>query len=452
MITDTIVAHCTPSGPGAIALIRISGADALSITATCAKLSSKKQLDFVATHTIHHGWVTSKDGTHLDEVMFLVMHGPRTFTGQNVVEITTHNNPFIIESIIQRVIECGARPAQRGEFTRQAVESGKLDLVQAEAINELIHANSQQLLKQSLQQLEGSFSKWVLQLETALLKLIALCEASFEFIEEEIDFSDQMKQALNKVFADIAHIKKSFDQQQQLRQGIRIALVGSVNAGKSSLFNALIGKQRAIVTNIAGTTRDVIEAGLYKNGVYLTLIDTAGLRQTKNVIEREGIERSLKEAKTADIVLLVLDGGRSTTKQEAQAYRAILNDYEQKTICIQNKSDQAQEKNNIFKTAILTSTQTGQGIKELKALLEKRIQKRFTQNSSPFLLNKRHFTTLISFEQKLKTVKTMLEGQIEYELVAYHLKDALEVLTELTGKTVSEKAMDAVFKEFCVGK
>lgn len=452
MITDTIVAHCTPSGPGAIALIRISGADALSITATCAKLSSKKQLNSVDTHTIHHGWVTSKDGAHLDEVMFLVMHGPRTFTGQNVVEITTHNNPFIIESIIQRVIECGARPAQRGEFTRQAVESGKLDLVQAEAINELIHANSQQLLKQSLQQLEGSFSRWVLQLETALLKLIALCEASFEFIEEEIDFSDQMKQALKKVLTDITLIKKSFDQQQQLRQGIRIALIGSVNAGKSSLFNALIGKQRAIVTNIAGTTRDVIEAGLYKNGVYLTLIDTAGLRQTKNVIEREGIERSLKEAKTADIVLLVLDGGRSTTKQEAEAYRAILNDYEQKTICIQNKSDQAQEKNNIFKTAILTSTQTGQGIKELKALLEKRIQKRFTQNSSPFLLNKRHFTTLISFEQKLKTVKTMLEGQIEYELVAYHLKDALEVLTELTGKTVSEKAMDAVFKEFCVGK
>lgn len=440
MITDTIVAQCTPSGPGALALLRISGPTAIAVVAQCAKLSSKKALTDVTTHTIHHGWIIDKDGTHLDEVMFFVMHAPRTFTGQTVVEVTTHNNPFIIEAVIERIIACGARPAQQGEFTRQALENGKLDLVQAEAINELIHANSQQLLKQSLQQLEGSFSHWVSKLEIDLLKLIALCEASFEFIEEEVDFSIQMQEALQKSLTAISVVKKSFDQQQQLRQGIRIALVGSVNAGKSSLFNALIGKDRAIVTDIAGTTRDVIEAGLYKNSAYWTLVDTAGLRKTDNVIERQGIERSHNEAKIADIVILILDGSRTATQEENEAYQEILDRYKEKIILVKNKSDQTQKENPLFAAALSTSTQTSNGIKKLEALLEKRIQECFTQNSSPFLLNKRHFTTLVSFEQKLFTVQTMLEGQIEYELVAHHLKDALETLTELTGKTVSEKA------------
>lgn len=451
MITDTIVAQCTPSGSGALALIRISGPQAQTIASSCAKLSSKKSLTSAVTHTIHHGWVTDKDGAHLDEVMFFVMQGPRTFTGENVVEITTHNNPFIIEAVIHRILECGARPAQNGEFSRQAVQNGKLDLIRAEAINELIHANSQQQLKQSLSQLAGSFSQWVNTLEIELLKLIALCEATFEFIEEEIDFSAQIQQQLTKTLQTISSLKKSFDQQQQLRQGVRIALLGSVNAGKSSLFNALIGKQRAIVTNIAGTTRDVIEAGMYKNGTYWTLIDTAGLRHTKDIVEKEGIERSYFEAKTADIVLLVFDNSHTSSKQEKEIYRQILDDYKEKCITVQNKNDLPQKESPFLEVHHTLSTKTQDGIKKLEATLEKRIQKLFS-TSSPFLLNKRHFTLLTSFEQKLLTTQKMLSGSIDYELIAYHLKDALETLTELTGKTVSEKALDTVFKEFCVGK
>ena len=452
MITDTIIAQCTPSGSGAIALIRVSGPQVFAILKECAKLSSHKTIDQVATHTIHHGWITDTDNNHLDEVMFLVMHGPKTFTGNHVVEVTTHNNPFIIQNVIERIIACGARPAQNGEFTRQAVENGKLDLIKAEAINELIHANSQQLLKQSLEQLEGSFSEWIAKLEINLLKIIALCEASFEFIEEEIDFSDQMRESLDAIFTDINTVKSSFDQQQQLRQGIRIALIGSVNAGKSSLFNNLIGKQRAIVTEIAGTTRDVIEAGMYKDGVYWTLIDTAGLRKTKNVIEQQGIERSKQEACTADIVLLIIDGSRTTTPEEELIYQELIKLYFEKIILVKNKSDQPQKSTSLFDNALTVSTITGNGIKELELVLQEKIQNKFNQNSCPFLLNKRHFTLLISFEQKLMMVKTMLDGFIEYELVAHHLKDALETLTELTGKTISEKALDTVFKEFCVGK
>lgn len=451
-ITDTIVAHCTPSGPGAIALIRVSGPDAVAIVAQCAQLSSKKSLLSVDTHTIHHGWVVTKEGKLIDEVMFFVMHAPRTFTGQTVVEISTHNNPFIIEAVIELLISSGARPAQRGEFTRQAVESGKLDLVQAEAINELIHANSEQLLQQSLQQLKGSFSHWIVQLETQLLKLIALCEASFEFLEEEIDFKQPIQEALTGIFSNIITIKYSFDQQQQLRNGVRIALIGSVNAGKSSLFNVLIGKNRAIVTDIAGTTRDVIEAGIYKNGVYLTLIDTAGLRQTADIIEQQGIERSYQEAQTADIIILVIDGSRITTEQEIVIYNTLLERHKDKIITIINKVDQPQKHTLIVKDCIKMCAQTKLGIEQLNQAIDSKITKLFAQNSSPFLVNKRHFTLLTSFEQKLKIVESMITDSIEYELVAYHLKDALETLTELTGKSVSEKAMDTVFKEFCVGK
>lgn len=452
MVTETIVAQCTPSGPGALALIRISGPDAVSIAAPLAKLSSQKKVSDVVTHTIHHGWVVDKDGINLDEVMFFIMHSPRTFTGTNVVEITTHNNPFIIESVIKRIIECGARLAQKGEFSRQAVENGKIDLVQAEAINELIHANSQQLLKQSLQQLEGSFSQFILELETDIVKLVALCEASFEFLEEDVDFSGQIKTTIATTLKKIETIKKSFDQQQQLRQGIRIALIGSVNAGKSSLFNVLIGKQRAIVTDIAGTTRDVIEAGLYKNGVYWTLIDTAGLRQADNLVEQKGIERSHQEAKTADIVLLVCDGSRSMTSEEKKIYQELSKNHKGKIIVIQSKSDLPEKIQPLFTHALKVNETDKESIQKLEIMLEEKIKKQFEKNSSPFLLNKRHFTTLLSFEQQLKIIENMTTNSIEYELLAYHLKDALETLTELTGKSVNQKVFEAVFQSFCVGK
>ena len=275
---QTIIAQCTPAGAGAIALLRMSGDDAITIADSIAQLTSKIKLSDCATHTIHYGWVTDQDGNHIDQVLFLLMKAPRTFTGQNTVEITCHNNPFIIEQIIAQTIAYGARIADKGEFSRRAFLNGKIDLVQAEAINELIHANTQQALKKSLSQVEGSLSHWIETIQTELFKARAYCEASFEFIDEEINFAPQIKENIKNILSTITQLKKSFDQQSQIRQGLRIALIGSVNAGKSSLFNALLGKDRAIVTNIAGTTRDVIEAGVYRDGNYWTFVDTAGLR------------------------------------------------------------------------------------------------------------------------------------------------------------------------------
>ncbi len=452
MFTETIVAQCTPAGSGALALLRVSGSNAWEITSKAAKLSSKQPLSKVASHTIHHGWVVDNKGTLIDEVMFFAMRGPKTFTGEDVIEITSHNNPFIIENILQQIIHCGARLAQPGEFSRQAVENNKLDLIQAEAINELIQANSQQVLKQSLEQLRGSLSHWVKKLEKNVIQLIALCEASFEFLEEEMDFSDQMHKTVGQLLAHIASLKITFNKQQQIREGVRVAIIGPANTGKSSLFNALTGKDKAIVTKFSGTTRDVLETGLYEDGMYITLIDTAGVRNAFDEIEKEGIVRSYKEAKTADIILLSLDGGEEPSKEQKMVYEDIYKKHKEKIIIVKNKADR-KNKNSLFPFANLrVSSQKKTGLNELKKEVIKKVNELFSSGSSSFLVNKRHYDLLIAFEQELLIVKGMLTGPADYELIAHHLKEALATLTELTGKSVSEQALDAVFREFCVGK
>ncbi len=336
---QTIIAQCTPRGSGAIALLRISGVNAIEVANQSAKLSGKKTLLDADSHTIHYGSIVDPNGTIVDNVLFLLMRAPKTFTGQDTVEITCHNNQFIVEQIIALALLHGARLAQEGEFTKRAVLNGKIDLVQAEAINELIHAQTQMALKQSLAQLNGSLSQWLVSIEQELLKALALSEASFEFLDEEMEFAPQISGMIARVLFTIAEIKKTYSQQQQIRQGIRVAIIGSVNAGKSSLFNALLNQNRAIVTAIAGTTRDAIEAGVYKNGNYWTLVDTAGLRHTDDVIEQEGIRRSFEEAQKADIIILAYDSSRDLTAEEESVYGEITQKYPNKIINVMTKVD-----------------------------------------------------------------------------------------------------------------
>ena len=450
---QTIIAQCTPSGSGAIALLRICGNQAVEIASFISVLASGQKLIDQQTHTIHYGSCVQVHGAIIDHVMFFLMRGPKTFTGQDTVEITCHNNPFIIEEIITRAISCGARLAQEGEFTRRAVLNKKMDLIQAEAIRELIHANTQLALKKSLSQLSGSFSNWVTQIEQQLLKALALSEASFEFIDDEITFGQEIHVGINAVIDDINTIKKTFNQQNHIRNGIRIAIIGSVNAGKSSLFNSLLNRARAIVTPIPGTTRDVLEAGMYKQGTYITLLDTAGLRQTDDIIEQEGISRAQQEAQTADIILLVYDGSQLLCEQELKEYRDLYNSYKNKVIVVQNKADLAPADINLFDVPALTiSTLTKLNIEKLELVIDNKIRQLFESIESPFLLNQRHYNVLLGLEKKLITLQSMLSGSIDYELVSYEIKDVLEELTELTGKTISEQGMDAVFKQFCVGK
>lgn len=450
-----IIAQCTPSGTGAIALLRISGKNSLIVADIISSLPHKKNLSSQATHTIHYGHVIDADNNVLDQVLFLVMHAPHTFTGENTVEITCHNNPFIIQNILSAAIAAGARMAQEGEFSRQAVENNKIDILQAEAINDLIHANTQIALKQSLSQLAGSFTQWITIIEKQLIKALALSDASFEFLDEEnLQFNEQIAELIEEILMRTNDLKNTFDQQQHIRNGIRIAIIGSVNAGKSSLFNALLNKERAIVTNIAGTTRDAIEAGLYKNGNYWTLIDTAGLRKTDDIIEQIGITRSHQEAHQADIIVLVFDGSQKLSPQETKVYQELLDTYGEKIILVINKIDLPQQHNAIIagKSMYGVSTCHKINIGELENAIQQKITTLFESIGSPFLLNQRHFNALLTLEKNLATIQTMLTTNTSYELVSYHLNDALTTLSELTGKSISEAGMDAVFREFCVGK
>lgn len=449
----SIIAQCTPKGTGALALLRLSGINALSVADSLSDLASGKIISQVLSHTIHYGSIIDTDGQPIDEVLFLVMHGPKTFTGQDTVEISCHNNPFIIESIISAAVKAGAQLAQAGEFTKRAVLNKRIDLVQAEAINDLIHANSQFGIKQSLAQLKGSLSSQIQKLEQKLTQAIALSEASFEFLDEEnVSFSKQIQAIVESIITDIATIKKSFDQHQQIRNGVRIVLIGSVNAGKSSLFNALLSADRAIVNEQAGTTRDVIEAGIYNNGIYWTLVDTAGLRQTEDRIEQEGIKRSQQEAQRADIILLVIDRSHTMSHEEKKIYLNLYDRYKGKSIVIQNKADLPTQISNILPEHLAISVHNPDSIKQVRCHIEQAIITMFATLNAPHLLNQRQFNLLFGLEQKLIEIIPMLKEPIQFELLSYHLTDALAQLAELTGKTISEKSMDVIFKEFCVGK
>lgn len=454
MHDQTIIAQCTPQGAGALALLRLSGDDAWVIADGISRLPAKKRLLDQPTHTIHYGHIVDETGAIIDQVLFLLMRGPHSFTGEDTVEITTHNNPLIIQATIAAAINRGARLAHAGEFSKRAVLNNKIDLLQAEAINELIGAQTQQALKQSLSQVEGTLSGWISSITDQLIHALALTQASFEFLDEEnISFADQIEQIIKQVLGRIAELKKSFGYQNQLRSGIRIALIGSVNAGKSSLFNALLNSPRAIVSPQAGTTRDVIEATLQTDGINWLLIDTAGLRRTDDLIEHEGIRRSRIEAQKADIILLILDSSRTLSREEEIIYQELLAAHKEKIILVYNKIDCQKEPFPFADQSFLAiSSQSRSNVDHLKQAIGTRAKQLFNQMPTTFLINERHHAIILRLENDLRALHQTMKVSIAYEIIAYHLQNAIALASELTGKSVSEAAMDQVFHHFCVGK
>lgn len=459
---DAIVSLCTPRGSGAIAIIRISGDNALDCVDHIAKLSSGKRLADCPSHTINHGHIIDP-ATKLvvDEVLLMVMHGPKTFTGQNTIEINCHNNQFIIEKIIECAILHGARLAQAGEFTKRAFLNNKIDLLQAESINELIHAQTELGLRKALAQLQGSLSNHFYALEHDIVMLLALVESAFEFVEEEqrdLAIDQTITGRTQELLTRLAEVKEHHNHQQQIKQGVRLALLGAVNAGKSTLFNALVKKNRAIVTDIAGTTRDSIESSRYVNGNFWLVIDTAGLRQTGDFIEQQGIERSLQEAEQADMVILVVDTSRYLSEQEKKTYQEIYQKHHDKVLVVMNKIDQRVLENSDYDqlfphaTMLNVSGHHNTGVQELEQIIDQKIQQLFASLRSPFLLNQRQYNLIIEIEAKLKNIANSYLNTIEYELVAYQLKGILENISELTGKSITENVLDNVFSSFCVGK
>ncbi len=463
MTIDTIFAPCTSRSGGTIGLIRVSGPDAISFVTSIAHLSSKKTLAEQETHTIHHGVILDNNDEMVDDVLFLLMKGPRTFTGEDIVEITCHNNQFIIEEIQDLLRHCGARMAMPGEFTQRAYLNDKLDLTKAEAIHDIITAPSQAALKKSLAQLHGSLSRAMQNLEVALIRVAALVEASFDFLEEEerdLALTAQISEELSHVYRTITTLMSQHSQAQAIREGVRVALVGSVNAGKSTLLNTLLGRDRAIVSSAAGTTRDTIEAGVTVNGQVWTYIDTAGLRITDDVIEAAGIERSYKEAALADVVVLAIDQSQALNNSIREVCLKILNNHAHKAIVVLTKADAPQEESvklfvdslDPFQKIITVSAHNQHGIDTLTTEISSRVTEQYASHNSPFLLNQRHYNLLqeaaIRLEKLLKDDRYLHA----YELLATELNHIIAHLAEVTGKSASEAVMDTVFSTFCVGK
>jgi tRNA modification GTPase len=460
MVMDTIVASCTAPGAGALALIRFDGSQAREIVSAMALLPHGKVLSDCATHSIVYGHIVAADRSLIDQVLFLLMDSPRTFTGNDIVEITCHNNRFIIEAIIARGCELGARHARPGEFTQRAVMNGKIDMLQAEALHELIMAPSHAVAVRSLAQLEGSLSFVIVQLQQELFELAAYVEASFEFLEEEhldLDFTTLISQRITAILERIHPLCAGQKQMQQLREGVKIALVGSVNAGKSTLLNALVGRNRAIVSEVPGTTRDSIEASMSDGGYVWTYIDTAGLRMTHDVIEQEGIVRSRYEAAVADIIIFVCDGSREPTAEVIAEYRGLVGQSGKLVLLALTKSDNGCVHTWVAQEppvqSFCISAPSGLGMAALKSAIFVHVKQVYEGITHPFILNQRQLTLVLDVEKLLVHMQQECQlGQLPYELLAAQLHGVLTLMTQLSGRSVTEEIMDTVFSTFCIGK
>jgi len=456
MITavDTIIAVCTAPGPAALALVRLDGPAAFAIAQRMA--GSGDRISAAPSHTIVYGTVKAADGTVIDTVLFLLMRGPKTFTGNDCVEITGHNNRFVVQAIIARALELGCRSARPGEYTQRAVENGKMDVLQAEALHELVVAPSLAAAQVSLRQMQGSLSHVVATVEQELYQLAAFIEASFEFSEEEhldLDFDALVRQRIIRVQETVDRVLAGSAAAQHLREGVKIALVGSVNAGKSTLLNALIGRRRAIVSDVPGTTRDSIEAGVTVDGYAWTYIDTAGFRTTTDAIEQEGIVRSQEAAELADLVLWVRDASRGLTPDEQTLYAQVRERCGAKLVEVYTKYDALGDALPAGFAGYVVSAHTGYGMDVLKAGISARVKALYESLETPFMLNQRQSALLQDIRSELARIaQECAAPRPAYELVAMRVHGLLQLVSELSGRSVTEAVMDAVFSTFCIGK
>jgi len=456
---DTIVALATPPGVGAIGIIRLSGEKALKIADTIFK---GKKLSDQPGHTCHFGVIinrNSKGGEQeaIDEAVACLFKGPRSFTGEDVVEISGHGSPYILGRIIELCIEAGARLAKPGEFTQRAFLNGKLDLAQAEAVADLIAANTKAAQQTALNQLRGGFSSELKALREELVNFAALIELELDFSDEDVEFADrtQLKELVTRIYNKTEELIDSFKLGNVIKNGVSVAIIGKPNAGKSTLLNALLNEERAIVSDIAGTTRDTIEETLNINGVLFRLIDTAGIREhSTDVIENKGIERSKANAAKADIILQVVD----LMNDEGDENFDWLNEFELKTITIYNKFhpwNKRMEEQGILPTPLAPAidAKTGFGIDELKQYLYEMAIGDTIQTESTIVTNARHHAALQKIKESLLAVKTGLGRNLSGDLLTIDIRRALHYLGEITGQVeVDRDILGTIFGKFCIGK
>lgn len=447
---ETIAAVATPPGEGGVAVIRISGHSAVDV----AEKVFSGPIRSYKTHTAHFGKIVDSAGNVVDEVLALVMLAPRSYTGENTVEIQCHGGSLITRRVLETVLTAGARAALPGEFTFKAFINGKLDLAQAEAVQQLIGAKSDLALQMAEQQLQGKMSKQILSFQKRLVDIAAILEAWVDFPEEDLEFAtmDEVIAALAAIQSEMEKLAQTFHDGKIASHGISLCLAGPPNVGKSSLMNALLGKERAIVTDIAGTTRDVLEEEMKLGNLHFRLIDTAGIRETSEVVEKEGIRRSKEAMRQADFILLVLDASRGLCAES----RSLIEDApKEKTLVVWNKMDLpvvSTEALNFPFTAQV-SAREGTGLENLRAQIDKCIWHKGPPAKDEIVItSSRHSQALTNAIHALQTLIEGLQTKISPEFVSSDMRQALSELGTIIGTNITEDILSAIFSKFCIGK
>ncbi len=457
--THTIIAHATPVGSGALAIIRLSGKDAIAIVNT---LFVSKDISKVASHTLHVGELRA-DNILLDEVVVSIFKNPRSYTGEDVVEISCHGSNYIIQQILQACIQLGAVLAKPGEFTQRAFLYNKLDLSQAEAVADIISAENKSQHTLAFKQMRGGYSEKIKELRQELIDFAALLELELDFSEEDVEFADREKflSLVKHTLSVLEHLIRSFEMGNVLKKGIPIAIIGKPNVGKSTLLNTLLQEEKAMVSEVAGTTRDFIEDVLQIHGITYRFIDTAGIRNTEDTLENMGIKRAYEKIKTADIVLYVATISEDY-KTIVDDFNAMKLDTNQKIIIVLNKADTISNICNAYdieeavctltkKQTVAIAAHTNTNIDTLITLIEKNAGVEGYQNEF-VVTNARHIESLQKAKESLLLVQQGLLDKISGEFISIDVRTGLDALGTITGQISNEDILSSVFSRFCIGK
>lgn len=460
---DAIVALATPSGAGAIAVIRISGKNAIAIGNSVFQSVKGKDLMKQKSHTLHLGHIVN-DAMTLDEVLVSVFKGPNSYTGEDTIEISCHGSIYIQQQIIQLLLRKGCRMAQAGEFTLRAFLNGKLDLSQAEAVADLIASDNEAAHQIAMKQMRGGFSNEIAQLRQELLNFASLIELELDFAEEDVEFADrtQFYELLNRIEFVLKRLIDSFAVGNVIKNGIPVAIVGEPNVGKSTLLNALLNEERAIVSDIAGTTRDTIEDELVINGIGFRFIDTAGIRETQDVVESIGIRKTFEKMEMAQVVVylinneqLIINNGLDDVKIEIEK---IKNQFPLKPlVIIGNKADKLSE-NQIkmiqseIPEILMISAKQNLGVEDLKNQLISFVDTGALRNNETIVTNTRHYDSLLKALEEIQKVQYGLQTNLSSDLMAIDIREALYHFGSITGEVTNDELLGNIFANFCIGK
>lgn len=449
-MNDTIVAISTAMGIGAISIIRVSGKEAIPIVNSIFRGTD---LTKVPSHTIHYGHIVEEEKT-IDEVLVSIMHSPKTFTTEDTVEINTHGGIAVTQKVLEMVLQAGARLAEPGEFTKRAFLNGRIDLLEAESVMDVIKAKSEKALELSMNALSGKVSLQIRNIRQKIKELLASIEVNLDFPEYK-DNVEITNQEINKNIQEMEeHILRILEESKdgkRIKEGIQTLIIGKPNVGKSTLLNQLIGEEKAIVTNIPGTTRDIVEGTIQVDGILLNLIDTAGIRKTEDVVEKMGVEKSLHLIEKADLILFVLDNTQPISKEEFELLDKIK---EKNHIVVMNKTDLNSTFQTINKEEILyISAEKGSGILDIKKKIKElfSLEKLETKDLN-YLTNTRGIAILKECLSSIKDIKEAMKKDLPIDMIEIDIKNIWNKLGEITGETYDEELLDQLFSQFCIGK